>query len=644
EIKDIILNTKFDFSKIDDEVPQELIRIISRALKKNKEERYSSVLEMYRDLRSLLVQKTTEDLKNEFAKFVSNTLVTELEKERQAEQFVQNLDVGSLLEKKEIKKVRCYDFIPGSSTQTTTEKVVSDVSSHTVSHLEPSSSSVEEKGKTVFEEVGNWIIQKIKLYRKRITLIFTSLIIAGIIFVAIDTFLPGNITPLGRRIYGRIFPPDIIITLTPPNGRVTITSKDGRIILSDAYVSDQLEVRKLVPGSYEIVAVREGLKPIQQVITVDPYSKSKLQQINLVFTLSLALNSDPQGADVYINGTKVGITPWQGEVLAQKISVQLDLPGFEKLGSIGKEQKEGYCLLDFTQISEQMMFSYIDNKYWNYSSSYNVTGQYKTYNLHGKMYKKISFNSFPPELLIFVDDAPSAAGMTPATLNLTSGFHSIRFTGNPQYEELIKPIEVNQDTPQEIFVKPNKWITIYAYEKDSSKFIRANFEIESGETKFSGITTPERPARLAMPVKTYNIKFDGGRIYKPLWLNVNIKEITKISGYLELKNPNVNIYLIDTSSRPIRNAFIWIDNRVVGKTNDKGIFNIELTPGTKTLRFIADKFKTYTETKTFYPAKDENLTFVLELNMIKCINCGTEYPGDTKLKFCTVCGTQLPRE
>jgi serine/threonine-protein kinase len=645
EIKDIILNTRFDFSKISSDVPEELLEILSKALKKNKEERYSSALEMYRDLRALLVEKTTEDLKEEFAKFVSETLVAELEKEKQAEEFVQKLDANNLMSRNEIKKVKCYDFIPGSAVQPVQEKVVSEpVVTSTVSHLEPSVSNVEEKGKTVFEEVGNWILQKIKLYRKRITLVLTSLLISGIIFVAIDTFLPGNITPLGRRIYGQIFPPDIIITLTPPNGRITITSKDGRVILSDAYVSDQIEVRKLVPGSYDIVAVREGLKPIQQVITVDPYSKSKSQQINLVFTLNLAINSSPEGADVYINSTKVGITPWQGEVLAQKIAVQLDLPGFEKLGSIGKEQKEGYCLLDFTQTSEQMMFSNIDNKYWSYSSSFNVVGQYKTYNLYGKMYKKISFNSDPPELLIFVDEAPSASGMTPTTLNLTSGFHSIRFTGNSQYEELIKPLEVNQDTPQEIVVNPNKWITIYAYEKDTTKLIRASFEIESGETKFSGITSPEKPARIAMPVKTYNIRFDGGKIYKPLWLNVDIKEVNKITGYLELRNPNITFYLIDSSNNPVKNAFVWIDNKFVGKTNDKGIFSKELTPGSKTIRFIADRFKTYTENRTFYPAKDENLTFVLELNTIICPTCKKEYPGDTKIKFCTVGGTQLPKE
>jgi serine/threonine protein kinase len=649
EIKDIILNTKFDFSKIDPEVPQELVEIVSKSLKKNKEDRYSSALEMYRDLRALLVPKTTEELKEEFAKLVSEVLVTELDRERKTEEFVQKLDVSKLMENRNVTKIKCYDFIPGSTVGPPLPQVENTVSTTQTSiptpvpHLEPSSSNVEEKGKTVFEEVGNWIIQQIKLYRKRITLIFTSFLIAGLIFVAIDTFLPGNITPLGRKIYGRIFPPDVVITLTPPSGRVTITSKDGKPILSDAYVTEQLEVRRLVPGSYEVVAVREGLKPIQQVITVDAYSKSKTQQINLVFTLSLAINSLPQGADVYINGTKVGTTPWAGEVLAQKIAVQLDFPGFEKLGSVGKEQKEGYCFLDFTQTSEQLMFANIDNKYWSYSSSYNVVGQYKTYNLFGKMYKKISFDSFPKELLIFVDDLPSAAGMTPTTLNLTSGFHTLKFTGNPQYQELVKPLEINQTTPQEIFVNPNKWITIYAYEKDTSKFINANFYLESGDTKFSGVTTPQNPARLALPVKTYNVRFDAGKNYKPLWFTVDIKEVNKIAGYLELRNPKIKFYVISSSSIPVKGAFIWIDNKVVGKTDDKGIFETELTPGEKTIKIVTDKFKPYSETKTFYPAKDENLTFVLELNTIKCPTCGKEYPGDTKLKFCTNCGTQLPK-
>ena len=647
EIKERRLNAKFDFEKIQN-VPVELVEIVKRALKKNKEERYSSALEMYRDLRALLKQQNTEDLKEEFATFVSTVLDKELEKERQGELFVQKVDVKSLSENKEIKKVTCYDFIPGSisSPIQIQSKQVSQYVSKTVSHLEPSVSNVEEKGKTVFEEVGNWIVQKIKLYRKRITLVLISLLIATIIFLTIDIFLPGNITPLGRKIYGQIFPPDIVLTFIPPNARVTINSKDGKNILSDMYATDQLEVRKLKPGSYEIIAVREGLKPIQQVITIDPYSKSKTQQINLVFTLNLSINSLPQGADVYINGTKVGQTPWQGEVLAQKLAVYLELPGFEKLGSVGKEQVEGYCFLDFTQNSEQAMFSNKDNKYWSYSSSFNVIGQYKVYNLEGKMFKKVSFNSSPQELLVFINDSSSAAGMTPITLNLTSGFHTIKFSGNPQYQEVIQPIEIKQDTPQEFFINPDKWVTIYAYDKSSSMFIKSNFELISADDdiRFSGTTSPDKPARIAIPVKTYLARFDAGKNYKPLSFTVNIKDVTKISGYLELRNPNVNFYVIDSSSKPVKNVYIWIDNRIVGKTNERGIFSIELTPGNKSLRIVADKYKTYSEQRTFYPAKDENLTFILLADNIICPGCGKEYPADTKIKFCTSCGTQLPKE
>jgi len=64
EIKQIITQAKFDFERLKEiNIPQEFISILEKTLKKNKEERYSSALEIYRDLRSLFKEKFEEAIK-----------------------------------------------------------------------------------------------------------------------------------------------------------------------------------------------------------------------------------------------------------------------------------------------------------------------------------------------------------------------------------------------------------------------------------------------------------------------------------------------------------------------------------------------------------------------------------------------------
>ena len=79
----------------------------------------------------------------------------------------------------------------------------------------------EEKGKTVFEEVGDWLFNKFDDMKKSAIRLIIALILAFLIFEALDIFLL-QLTPLGKDVYSRLYPPDVVITTVPAGAVVSM--------------------------------------------------------------------------------------------------------------------------------------------------------------------------------------------------------------------------------------------------------------------------------------------------------------------------------------------------------------------------------------------------------------------------------------
>jgi serine/threonine protein kinase len=638
EIKEIITQAKFDFEKLKDiNVPQEFISILEKTLKKNKEERYSSALEMYRDLRALFKEKFEEDIESNFVEFLNNTLNEEkqIEKEKQDKIFsdIFEGDIKKILENPLIEKVNCIDFIPGTTTQVLS-KAKTEQKEQQLQQIPE-----EEKGKTIFEEVGNWLIQKIKLYRKRITRVVVSFFIALILFLLIDTFIvPGHITIYGKKIYSYLFPPDVIISLTPPKGKVTVTSRKTQKVIYSGYYFSPIELRNLLPGSYEIVAEEENLPTIRRVISISEDIKSKKQTIELTYTVNIAVYSDPSNATILINGTKVGKTPWVGESLAEKIAIQLEYSNFEPLGSIGKEEKKGRCIVDFTQTSEDRIFKDVDKDFWVVKSS-NLAYRGLTYILFGNIPKKINVNSEPKDVIVFLNDKQQAEGTTPVSLLLPKGKHKISFKPSPPYLPTELEINVTEDSPINYYVELKKNIIIYAYDKKTKTPLKAKFNIINTDIK--GVT----PSTISILPKTYKISFlDLEGKYISETFVFDLKSVDKVSAYLELKKPKVSFVVLNANDKaPIENAYIWIDMQIVGKTEKTGKFTTEVSEGERNIKVIADGFDIYTTTVTLSAAQEKTIEVYLYPSVIKCPKCGAEYPSNTQFDYCIKCGTKLPK-
>lgn len=88
---------------------------------------------------------------------------------------------------------------------------------------------------------------------------------------------------------------------TQPNGgKLSINGKDA------GYVPTRLD---LAPGSYDYKVVKEGYEPLVGKVTI-PHGGNPLVSGEMVeSTGRFVVTSTPEGADIYLNGTKMGVTP-----------------------------------------------------------------------------------------------------------------------------------------------------------------------------------------------------------------------------------------------------------------------------------------------------------------------------------------------
>lgn len=611
EIKAQVLGKKFDTEGINAPgVPHEMFEVISKALEKDRNVRYEKAIEMYRDIRRILKGVDTDDLSIELSEFVVKIMKENVIKSEKLVENVKSLTVAELERSSKIPKIQCQDFIVGQApqnpgmnqdqsqyfqqqtSQSNVQQQQHQQSPIKVEERRQPSLRVEAKGKTVFEEVGDWLFKKFDELKKTILKVVIAIFLATIVLAGVDVFL--QITPFGKKVYDRMNPPDVVISTVPSGAVVSMKTKEGEVILNNISSAAEIPLRKVKPGSYIVTALKDGFRPVQRVVQIEGQKKSKKggrEKVEIMFDFVLNVESVPSGASVYVDGNKFGTTPCKAQLLAAPHTIRLAMEGFEDLGSNAKERKEGQCNVDFTMSSVEEIFAEVDKRFWECELK-NVDSE-NVFSVKGNLFKKMNVTSEPKGMMIHVQGESQPRGNTPLNTSFKIGKYNIRFLDpSARYGEYVKEVKVDASSDSNVFVKMNKFITFRVRSKDSpgDTFI-TKVKISNQQMSITKDISTSKPIRIALPVETFDILFYGDAEYKSYKIsNVNVDNVSTVTGELEYAKIDFTIAVKSATTSQIQEAYIWQGKKLLGKTEANGIFKSSLLPGKHELKVIAKGF------------------------------------------------------
>ena len=649
EIKAQVLNKKFDPAelKLDPSIPAEIGDIISKALEKDRDNRYDRAIEMYRDIRRVLKGVETDELSVELSDFILKMMRESVAGSEKLIEKVKTLTVQEVGQTAGIRKINCQDFIVGQSKnlgaaavggavagaaaggavaggtgrivtqQMTAAQAQAQAQAQAAANAARQVPKGEEKGKTVFEEVGDWLFNKFDEMKKSLFRIIIAILLALLIFGILDIFLL-QLTPFGKNIYSRLYPPDVVITTIPAGAVVSMKTKDGEVVLNNVSSASPIPVRKVLPKTYIVTAIKEGFKPVQRVVQIEQSDKGKKvrkEKIEIMFDFLLNVDSEPRGASVYIDGNKFGVTPCKAQLLAGAHTVKLMLEGFDNLGyDSASGGKEGQCDIDFTKSIIEEMFSGVDRRFWNCELK-NIEGE-NIFSVTGSLFKKVKIDSEPKGMMVHVQGESQPRGDTPLNTLFKVGDYKIRFLDpSAKYGEAMKDLEVNKESKTDLFVKMNKIVSFKVKSKDSpNDTFLTKVTISNNDIEVTKDISTSKPIRIPLPVAVYNVTFHGDSEYKPCKLyNVDINNTSAVVGELEYLKVALALKATDSkTANPLSGAYVWLDKKMIGKTDKTGVYNGSFKPGKYEFKLVAKGYKEQISSVEVLSGKKSELQVIME--------------------------------
>ena len=612
EIKNQVLGQQFDPSAMlaaDTNIPPELGDIIAKALEKDRDARYERAIEMYRDIRRVLKGLETDELTVELSDFIFKMAKDALAKSEKLIENVKNLDIGEIEKNPKIFKVLCNDFIVGQHISSDNNPAMGAAMPGVSAGMGMANAMPQQpqqfnnmgggaqqpegeaKGKTVFEEVGDWLFKKFDDIKKDVIRIFLAILLALLIFGVLDVFLL-QLTPFGKELYSKIYPPDVVITTIPAGAVVSMKTKEGDVILNNVASNTPIPVRKVTPRTYIVTALKEGFRPVQRVVQIEQSDKSKKvrkEKIEIMFDFVLNVDSNPKGAGVYVDGNKFGQTPCKVQLLAGPHTLKLSLDGFEDLGSNSKDAKAGHCNIDFTKTTIEDMFAGVDRKFWLCELK-NIDGE-NIFSLQGDLFKKVRIISDPQGMMVHVHGENQPRGETPLNALFKLGNYEIRLLDpSARYGEATKELNVDSKSKQELFVKMNKIISFKVRSKESPNDVfLTKVKIYNKNYSTTKEISTSKPIRVPLPVDVYNVTFFGDNDYKSANLyNIDINNTSSVVGELEYNKVVLKLNIKSTKTdKALSNAYIWLNNKAIGRTDKTGVFESRFKPGKYEFKIVA---------------------------------------------------------
>jgi len=298
--------------------------------------------------------------------------------------------------------------------------------------------------------------------------------------------------------------PGNLFVESEPNGAIVYLNKVEQGITP-------LPIEGLQPGTYQVEVVRELYLPESKVIKVESNSYAK-ENIKLTPNFGrISINSNPQGAMLWINDKNVGRTPYIGQFDAGEYSLRMIFEMY-------------YEEIDTFEIQPGGKFI-------------------QTYDLKPQ-FGGIYIDSDPPGAKLSIDG--QSAGTTPVTNNqLVSGRHIIRLTKEHffDYETSIE-IKDGQPFSETYILKANSGLLSVISTPSGASVLIAGTNRELGET-------PLQDYRLAPG--TYNIRvekdsYESNELLVSMMIGGELKlepKLKRKTGKLHVKSepPMAEIYL-----------------------------------------------------------------------------------------------------
>ncbi len=637
-----------DFEKLQKyEISNEIQEIFKKILQKLPEERYQSAAEVYLEIKRYLSKKCNiEELIGQYKSFLAEQTdkeVKAMEEEMEIDSKLIPLEpVEKLTEPpgkvEEAEEVEAPAETPEEQTpaeQTPAETPEEQVPAETPEEQVPAetpeeqasaehvpagtpaeqvpatpdtygplispevSVSGEDKEKTIFD----FVLDTAKRYKKIFISISAAIFIAFISFSVLDTYM--QFTGLGIKLHNIIWPPALELDTIPSGAKVELLKGNVDIIEANGYKTETPSyIEKIQPGLYTLKFIKENYGEMVRIVTV--FGRRKETQsiaiagakvVNGVYVIPfevvVEINSIPSGAGLFIDGKKVGKTPFTGSLEIGMHNFYLVKDGFETLGKhgIGDNFNEvkptmGICVLDTSKAVDKQ--SSIDYRFWNVKEIKTKTGG-KKFVLDGTLWKNFSIASIPSQSEVYIDDTPDSIGSTPLErLILTAGKHIV-LVEKDGYIPWAETVEVSGESLEHINVTLKKEITIYSYCADGgAKDLGAKIIVAG--TKISGKT----PLKVTLPHGRYTFKLTKYPAYKPATITRHIGKLKdKLNVKMELMSPHLKVEVKDyATGKTIKDATIWVDGAYWRRTNSMGIVSdyIYKPSGEFDIKVSADKY------------------------------------------------------
>jgi len=591
--------------------PKSLRKIVKKALEKSPDERYQNSNEFFIDLVTYLV--STTDITS-----IDSELINFIGQYTQTNGSVQPAlpDQGSDLVDSFLEKYKRDD----AHNSERAEEIISTDSSQKKSHTpaQPTAeilTNEQASGVTSYfegEDDIKTIIDVIRLSERGNKKLFIrgGIAAAGLLmfFLFLDIAFQWSAT--GTTIYDFMFPPAIKITSVPAGAKV--------------YLNEQLQmgetpitVDKIQPGIYKLKLTLDKYNPIVKSLLIPSKGDIKIlgeqsrrgnQPYNFKFKTSLELTSTPPDAQVFINNIKYGLnTPcsitWEiGEICA----IELKKAGFKDLTG-------------FSLDTENMIEEIDDRRIWKFEIEENPTVRYK---LNGLFGKHITFNSKPSNAEIYLDDHPKAIGKTGQSTKifLTALPHKLVIKKKRYNSKTIK-LNVNESTPEEIFITLTRPVKFFAYDATNGKDKDLRAMVTSLKRNGKTVMKKRRtPFKINLQNENYTAVFskDG---YRDIFVKI-AKNDEAVVAKLEPSEGQFSVVILDDElNLPISDVEIRFkslddpDNStvVLNITDSEGTSNGGLRPGLYLIQTRKDGYA-YQEKSILIKTSDLNL---IELNLKK---------------------------
>ncbi len=344
----------------------------------------------------------------------------------------------------------------------------------------------------------------------------------------------------------------------PKTGKISVSSNpSGALIYVDGiYVGNAPVTTSIDTGNHYVVGYLNGQSESQMVNVNSGQTASVFLQFSQQ-TATLNVNSNPSGADVYIDNQYKGQSP---------VSMSLN-PGTYTL----KLQKAGY-----ETYNEQFNLSTTLTK------NINLTPTVKNYD--------ISFSSNPSGAKIYINN--QYKGTTPKSLTLEEGNYTAKLSMNG-YEDYTETINLDRNISRNITLNPiqqNYNLSVSSNPSGASIYLNNSYY---GQTPMT-VSLIEGNYNLQLQMNGYDNYSETINLNRNISRNITLTPIQQ--------NYNLSI-----SSNP-SNASVYINDSYYGKTP----MNITLMENNYSLEIEKSGYVNYTETINLNRDISRNITLTPE--------------------------------